>query len=66
MDGLTDPYWEDYYDQVEVPYHVQLSDTVLDQFIKDGGEPWAIYKIETAYLGMTLEQMARTSDWNQY
>jgi hypothetical protein len=67
MDELaTDPYWEDFYDKVEVPYHVQLSGTVLDQFIKDGGEPWAIYKTEVAYLGMTLEEMVQTSNWETY
>lgn len=39
---------------------------VMNQFIADGGEPWDIYRTETAFLGTHLENLARTSDWQTY
>lgn len=42
------------------------ANAVLAQFVEDGGEPWDIYRIEQSLFGETLEQMARSSNWQMF
>ena len=57
--------WEEVEGQLALDLLNALDDDqdVLTQFIRDGGEPWDIYRIERAYLGsdLTTTEKARVS-----
>jgi hypothetical protein len=55
--------FEDVMHDTFAAYCLMDAHIALDQFIADGGQPWDIYKIEQSLLGETLEQMARSSNW---
>lgn len=50
--------WPDIEDQLRRDLNPYLSESndALHQFIRDGGEPWAIWRIERAFLGRILEE----------